>query len=177
MRLANTALDWLFCNTDAVEALTKVPRGHVAARALAQAVGGIPSFVVPDGWILNSKPLSTTLYSLTLQAWMARRAAIFAPLGDWFHRSLEAQYATLGYTTPLHAHDAAHDAAVGLAVEMIRSGQPYKGAVFYNRWASIAGYAPLTVLNDNPIVLDIEEAILRVQGGAFEVIQLRNKDA
>ena len=50
---------------------------------------------------------------------------------------------------------------------MMIGGMPGKAAVFYNRWAVLAGYAPLQILSLNPLEVDIQSARLVVSGGDF----------
>jgi RimJ/RimL family protein N-acetyltransferase len=65
-------LRWMFSQTDATDIITRVPRGNVAAKALARACGLKHATVLPDGWARNGKKIPCDVMSLTLQAWKAR---------------------------------------------------------------------------------------------------------
>lgn len=170
--MVNEALAWMFCRTDAVEIMTRCPQGNVAAKALARAIGGCYEFTNPNGWVFNRKPIPADIFALRIQDWM--RTAEFLPaIGHDFHERLDEQYRALGVVSGVHPDDAIHDRYVGAAAAMIMGGQPHKAVIFYNRWAALAGYAPIALLREAPIRVDIRDAVLEVNGGTFEVTECR----
>ena len=62
-------LRWMFTQTDATEILTRVPRGNIAAKALARACGLRKTTTMPDGFMRFGKPIPCDVMSLTKQAW------------------------------------------------------------------------------------------------------------
>ena len=88
----------------------------------------------------------------------------------WFHRCLDREFARAGRADDVHGDDEIHDRYVGAAVEMIRGGQPHKGAVFYNRFADMAGYERVKILGTDPVVVDIRNAVLEVHGQNFFLV-------
>lgn len=172
LKMTQAALLWLFAGTDALEVLTRVPRGNVGALALAEAVHGEFEFTNKKGWIHKGEVIPADVYSLTIQRWM-HTAPDLVERGRWFHDALNAEYRRLGKLDHIHDDDQVHDRYVGAAVEMMLAGEPLKGAALYNRWADLAGYASVQVINLVPLMVDIAEAVLHIKGGKFEVVLCR----
>lgn len=170
--MVRACLHWMFSQTDAIEIITRAPRGNLAALALARAVGGVEEFTVKAGWVIDNDPVPTAILSLSAQGWM-RTAPGLVERGEWFHRRLEEEYARLGKVEQQHADDAAHDRFVGAACEMFLGGQPFKAAIFYNRFAVMAGYAQCALLSVDPLLIDIRDSVLAVKAGNFEVAECR----
>lgn len=158
------ALHWMFTRTDAVELVTRCP--NLAAKALAKAIGGTKEFTNPNGWILDGKTVPADIYALRLQDWM-RTAPGLEERGAWFHDRLEAEYARHGMAEPPHPDDHVHDRYVGAACEMFLGDVPNKAAIFYNRWAGMAGYEPVKIIDYDPLTIDIRDAILIVREDDF----------
>jgi hypothetical protein len=168
------ALHWMFTRSDAVEIWTRAPKGNLAARALAKAIGGREDMTVKNGWVQDGEVIPATIFSLTIQDWM-RTAPNLVEVGEWFHAKLEDEYRLKGYVEPVHVDDPNHNRYVGAAVEMIRGGQPYKGMIFYNRFAVMAGYEPINVIGTDPVTIDIRDAVLEMHGQNFFVASLRSQ--
>lgn len=168
----NDALRWMFTKTDAVEILTKVPDRNKGALGLVKAIHGELRFHRDNAWLAADGPDGVGHYALTIQSWAGKCAAVETS-GHWFHEKLEAAKEHLGATNPLHDDDEAHDRYVGATVEMILAGQVAKAINFYNEWAPFAGYATVSIIAANPLVIDIQDAILAVRGGDFEVLLCR----
>ncbi len=168
LNCARACLHWLFTRTDAVEVLTKCPEGNLAAKSLARACGLTKEFTNPVGWVLDGKPVPADIYSITIQTWM-RTASGLAERGAWFHRRLEAEFERLNVRDLSHMDDATHDRYVGAACEMILGGQPDKAAVFYNRWAALATYAPIAIASYEPMAVNIGNALVLVCDGDISV--------
>jgi hypothetical protein len=165
------ALHWMFTRTDAVEIWTRCPKGNLGARVLARVIGGREEMTVARGWVQDGKVIPATIFSLTVQEWM-KTAPGLIEIGQWYHAKLEEEYRLAGYSEPQHEDDENHDRYVGAAVEMIRGGQPHKGEIFYNRFALMAGYEPLKIVNTDPVTIDIRDATLEMHGKNFFVSEL-----
>lgn len=172
VEMANEALHWMFTRTDAIELVSRVPKGNLGARALVKKMHGEFEFKRDKGWVINETPVSADVYSWSIQNWM-RWAPNLVERGHWFHKRLEKEYKKLNRRLPNHPDDEVHDRYVGAALDMLFAGNPHKGVVFYNRWAKMAGYAEIKIVTDNPLVLDIVDALLMFQGDDFWVMSIR----
>lgn len=168
LEMVNEALRWMFCKTDAIEIFTRVPKGNLAARALVRAIHGTFEFRRKDGWVKDNDPIPADMFSIDFKQW-ARTAPGLPERGAWFHHRLEEEYTRLGRKEPSHDDDAVHDRYVGAAVEMILGGQPDKGVLFYNRWALMAGYQPVSIVAREPLTINIADALIIVRGDDFWV--------
>lgn len=153
---------YMFAATDCVEIVSRVPDHNHAARGLAREAGLREVFRLEhdprSGW-----PVS--VQQIDLDRWRARDSAC-ARAGVALHDMLKEAGRHDG-----HAEDEAHDRAAGAAVLMCQAGQPAKAAWTYNRWAMIAGYGPIAVLNASPLVVDIGTARVAMFGdGRMEVM-------
>lgn len=168
LAMVEAALHWLFTRTEAVEVMTRCPKGNLAAKALARAIGGTCEFINPHGWVKDNQPIPADIYALRIQDWM-RRAPGLVERGRWFHDRLKAELAMHGRTEPPHPEDGTHDRYVGAACEMIFGGAAPKGILFYNRWAVMAGYVPIAIAAVNPLTIDIGSALLVMRDDDFWV--------
>lgn len=171
--MVNETLRWMFTKTDAVEITTRVPKGNLGALALVRAIHGSLEFTLPKGWIFNDQFVPAGIYSLSVQDWQ-RTAPGLIERGEWFHHRLEAEQEKLGNFEPNHPDDPIHDRYVGAAVETILGGQPRKGVIFYSRWAAMAGYAPISIVTETPLVLDIGTALIAIRNNDFWVMGCRS---
>ncbi|MDH2239068.1 hypothetical protein N5K27_22425 [Pigmentiphaga sp. GD03639] len=154
---AVAAAHWMFVRTDCMEMLTKVAHSNRSAAWLAERVGFRPAFEREcEGYG------QTTYYHFLYQDWAARAPGVHER-GEWFHDRLQ----DLRGTPADHGQDAAHDRYVGIATEMILAGNVAKGVVLYNRWARFAGYHPISVAQESPLVLDIGDGLIRVTDNDF----------
>lgn len=169
LRMVRAALHWMFTRTDAIEIVTKVPQGNAAALGLVRAIHGVYEFTSPHGWVYQNDPVPAAVYALRLQDWV-KRAPGLVERGAWFHHKLEAELTQLGKTEDVHEDDPTHDRYVGAACEMMMGGQPQKAAIFYNRWAVMAGYAPIQLMSISPLTVNIRSAIICVRGDDFWVM-------
>jgi hypothetical protein len=160
-------LAYMFCQTDAFRLVTQVPDNHPAALALASKGGFRPWFRRED------TPLGPSLFMLLdLDDWVQQTADLETD-GHWFHDRIEHAKIAAQSDLPVHPDDPAHERAVGAAVRMIRAGNPGKGIATYNRWAASAGYAQITPVSFNPLVLDVVDALVTLNGAEMEVLQCR----
>lgn len=142
------ALRYVFIETDCVKIVTRLPKGNVAARALAKITGFRPWFVSGDEFV-----------QLSIEDWI-HSSYECAEAGQQFHHRLEAIKESHGSTLDIHEDDAAHDRAVGAAYLMSNCGNAAKGVWHYNQWARLAGYAPAQILSLAPLMIDMGDAIL-----------------
>ncbi len=162
-------LTYLFTRTNAVECMTRVPYGNIAAKALVKVVGGTREFSNPKGWIKDGRELSTEIYSLTIQDWT--RAAPDLPIwGEWLRRKVAGEYARIGRDDAPEMFDGQYDRYVGSAIAMLIGGQPGKAMAFYNRWAALAGAFPIKLLSAEPLTLDCGGVVLVNHGHDFMVM-------
>lgn len=160
-QVATEVMRYIFTATDCVEVVTRVPDGNVGAIGIARHVGFIPTFKRPLAWTNpKGERVGVQFYSLTVGRWRERDPALIE-IGASFHDWIEG----LKDAPLTHPDDEDHDRAVGLASLMLRAGHGAKAAFHYNHWAMLAGYQPMTVLSERPLVVDVGEAILEVQNG------------
>ncbi len=157
---------YIFTCTDAVEIWTRVPKGNYAARALVKAMGGTLQFRADRGWVIDGETVYADIFSMMIQDWM-RITPSLAQWGEWFQRKLDAEYRRLGLEGREFDADESHNKYIGAAVEMIRHGQIQKGVVFYNRWALMSSCQPMTLINVDPVMLHIGEALVELHGSNF----------
>lgn len=150
------ALDYVFSATDCRQIVTRLPAGNVRAAALGKIAGFRPWF--------------GDRHRIEIEDW-AQASRACREAGEWFHEQLEAAKLAHGSALDVHADDPGHDRAVGAAVLMCRAGNPAKAVWHYNAWAAAAGYAPITLISVNPMVIDVVDAVL--EGPNMEVLLCR----
>lgn len=165
MTAMREGLRYMFCATDCTELVSKAPASNGAAIGLARAAGFKERFRRPSALPSFNEPVA--FFSLPLEAWMWRDEELKVA-GEWFHERLER---ALGEVP--HDEDEAHNRAVGLAVTMLRAGNPVKAVAFYNKWAVFAGYAPIALLSERPVIVDVVSAVIGVNGDDMEVLACR----
>lgn len=170
IRGSRFAFDWMFTKTDAFELLTKCPQGNLAASAGARAVGCSPLFGTRPLWLLNGNLVSIDIYSIIIQHWVVT-AKNLEETGNLFHNALDKEYKDIGKDLVVHEDDSVHDRYVGATVKMLSFGQLNKAVNFYNRWAVMSGYKPISIVSYDPLIIDIQEAKLLIKDDNFEVIK------
>jgi hypothetical protein len=143
---AKEAMRHVFCATDALELVTRIPADLPHALALAKAMGFTERFTRKAAWPREDGDVDVTYLGLTVDEW-ARNSDEMRTLGEQVHAQIDA-------VDPVqHADDPIHDAYVGLGAACGMAGQPEKGAWLYNRWAVFAGYQPV-VMDDGAACFD-----------------------
>lgn len=160
---ANEAIRHMFINTPCMELLTRVVDGNLAADTLAKAVGFQLEFERSKAWPAWSGDLDCRFYAIRYHDWVKRQNWLISS-GEWFHSEVLGDGQT-------HEEDRAHDLYVGACVEMVRGGQARKGVILYNRWARFAGYEPVSIVSEEPLVIDIVSHKIAVDGSNVEVLQ------
>ena len=163
---------WMFTHTDCVNLLTRIPATSRAAAIFAPLLGWVKQFERKAIWPTKDGPVDVSFWMLCYNDWVRKTPELIAS-GKQFHDHLELEFARHGRTEEQHADEDCHDQHVGAAVEMIRGGQPEKAVSLYNGWAAFAGYGLIALVSHEPLVLDIGNAVLQVNGDDFKVILVR----
>lgn len=150
-----TVLHHMFTKTDAAEIITRVPQGHIAAKALSEHVGFRHDFTTPAECVFRGRKVPCHIYSNTIQEW-AQKAPGLEQKGRDFHEWLNRQV-TEG--TP-HDDDPAHNRVVGSAVDMAFSGHIRKAFVWYNRWALAARHPLITLVSVEPPQIKFDAGVV-----------------
>ena len=166
-------LRYLFVRTDCIHVVTKCPEGNGAALGAARAMGFVPQFSLERGWKREDGSLGPVdCMGLTFQKWLSRDPEVEAA-GAWFHQRLEDLTKAVGKTIPVHFEEPAHNRAAGASVLMLRAGNPSKAQGSYNSWARFAGFPPFQIVNLNPVIIDMGEAVVSVNNDDMEVLLCR----
>ena len=163
-------LSYMFIRTDCIEMVTKAPEGNKAALGAARTMGFSKDYRLERGWPLEDGAYGPVdCMSLHISKWMQRDQSVQAG-GEWFHDRLEE--VTQG-KLPAHYDEPSHNKAVGAAVEMFRAGNNLKAINIYNLWARRSGFAPLRVLSQSPLIIDMDQVVVEIVNGDMEVLQCR----
>ena len=161
--LTSACVYWMFLRTDCYEILTRVPKGHIAAKAAAEARGMRYEFTRPKECNFRGRQIDVAIHSFRIQDWLPT-ATDMIKVGRQFHVQLHAGAEALGVEDEAHADDPNHNLYVGAAVSMARFGQVGKGALLYNRWALVSRHKPIAVLGINPTKLKIDHGLVVTLG-------------
>jgi hypothetical protein len=173
--LTEACVRHMFTKTDAYEILTRVPAGHPAAKAAAEAQGMRFEFTREQGVIFRDQVTAVHVYSFRLQDWVPRAEGL-VETGRWLHERMEAEAKRLGIPDEPHEDDENHNRYVGAAVEMALGGQPVKAVGFYNRWVSVSRHKRngvlqhVTLVSANPMVIRFDIGLMKFADGDIEVI-------
>lgn len=151
---ARAAAKELFLTTECVEIVTKVPVNNLAAKGLTLAMHFSMLFS-RKSWPTVDGMIDCGYYGLKIDEWIKTHDFPLR-LGRWFHNRLQR------LKEHNHEDEEIHDRYVGASLGMALSGQPHKAEWLYNRWARFAGYETVELLNLNPLVIDIREAIVQI---------------
>jgi hypothetical protein len=159
--------EYMFTRTNCHTILTQVPDDNVAAAVLAKALGFREVFHRQNG--LRGP---TSYQKLTLDEWVQNSSYLESD-GEAFHDQLTLCKKKHGSELEEHPYDPAHERVVGAVVKMIKHGNHFKAVDFYNSWALFAGYAPITIIQDNPVMIDVQDAIVGWDGKQMETLLCR----
>lgn len=167
---ADAGAAWMFERTDAYEIITRVPDGHIAAKALALGAGMRHEFCRPMECQFRGRLRDVHIYSFRVQDWMAMAPGL-EEIGAWFHERLNEEARRLGIQAPAHADDPQHNRVVGACWEMARHGQLAKSVLLYNRWSAVTRHATIGLVSVDPPTIRMDIGLLRIKNGKdFEVI-------
>jgi RimJ/RimL family protein N-acetyltransferase len=162
-------LDFMFTRTDAMRITSFCPDDNLATLMLALK-GGARRLATKE-----TDPMfgPGTVVEWDVVQW-AKRSAANEEDGKQFHELLEAAKQAEGSTLPVHDDHPEHDRMVGAATKMCRRGQARKGVILYNLWAGAAGYMPISLLAENPPLVDVVDGIISLdEAGELQVVALR----
>lgn len=173
-RAVRDAVRFMFTATDCMDIVSKLPDGNLGAKGMARAMGFQEVFRREACWRDPSGEMVGVAHvSLAFDRWRARDETL-AVEGALFHDLLEAAKVEAGSALPVHPDDEAHDRAVGASLLMLKASNPRKAVRTYNAWASFAGYAPIILMSEHPVVVDVRDAIVSLHGGGeLEVLLCR----
>lgn len=163
MRLALACMDYMFTATDAYEIVTRVPEGHIAAKAGALKAHMRYEFTRPKNCFFRERLVDSNYYGVRIQDWAGFTESSEA-IGEWFHRRLHEEALRLGITEPPHENDPNHNRYVGAAVAMFNNGLGIKAETFYNRWAAMSRHTPVKLISANTILTDIGFVVFHEDG-------------
>lgn len=173
LKAAREGIRYMFTKTDCHTLLTRVPVANRAALAFTAAVGWRRIFKREKAWLLPNGEMSDVhFFAYDLYDWQASDSAT-QRCGVWFHEKLEAAKREHGSVLDIHQDDDAHNRAVGASILMAQHGNYGKAVWAYNRWASHAGYAKISLLSEMPPVFDVLDAVVTLNDGDMEVLLCR----
>lgn len=165
-----SAYRWMFMHTDCMILQTKAPDFNRAVIVFAPLVGWKFEFERKEVWPTENGHADMSYFSIRYDDWV-RTAPGLIERGRSFHKKLDDEFEQRGIPFENHPEDDVHHRYVGACAEMIYGGQPEKAVILYNRWARFSGYAPISILSLNPLVLNIETASLLIEDQTFTVIK------
>lgn len=159
---------WMFTRSDAYEIMTRIPEGHIGARAAALAQGMRHEFTRDNECQFRGKLGDVHIHSFRVQDWLPT-APDLADIGAWFHDRLHAEARRLGIADQPHGDDDNHNRYVGAAYEMAVNGQIGKALTIYNRWALASRHPTIAVVSAEPLVVKFDIGYLHFERGDIRV--------
>ncbi len=158
---AREAAAYMFSKTDCFRICTKVPVHNIDARKLTEKMGFKKVFDRQNALSINDKLVDVDYFELTIDDWVMQSNDCLEK-GRWFHYNIGDH--------KNHEDDLIHDKYAGAAALLIQNGQIQKGINLYNRWANFSGYLPISIHSEDPLIIDIIECMIHVNGDQLEVI-------
>jgi RimJ/RimL family protein N-acetyltransferase len=168
--LTSACAHYMFTKTNAWEIMTRVPQGHIAARAAALTQGMKHEFTRPKECYFRGELVDVNIHSFRLPDWVPKAPGM-VEIGEAVHKRMHDEAKRLGITTPAHPDDENHNRYVGVTYEMITGGQVDKGVQFYNRWAVVSRHETITLLERNPPTIRMDVGVLRFVDGELEMVR------
>lgn len=161
-------MEYMFTRTDCEKLVTFVPDDNRGAVGIARAGNFKPLFR------REASPLGPgACMAVDIDCWSQRSDALLLE-GEWLHEAFERARVTHGAQWPDHPHDESHNRAAGAASLMVKSGNLEKGVSFYNRWARLAGYPTISIVQINPPTINMSVGstlfIAEVRDGELETL-------
>lgn len=174
--MTESCVRFMFTRTDAYEITTRIPKGHIAAKAAAEAQGMRFEFTRENGVVFRNRVVDCHVYSFRIQDWIPRAQGI-VKTGEWLHWRMENEANRLGLDIPTHEPDENHNRYVGASVEMMFGGQFVKAVTLYNRWVTLARHIRdgqlqhVSLVSVNPLVVKFDIGFMRFHDDDIEVIR------
>lgn len=174
--MTEACVRYMFTRTDAYDITTRVPVGHIAAKAAAEAQGMRHEFTRPDGVVFQDRIVDCHVMSFRVQDWVARTSAL-AETGQWLHDRLAAEAERLSIADEGHEPDLNHNQYVGAAVEMMFGGQCQKAVSLYNRWVTAARHLRdgklqhVALVSETPPTVRFDIGLLQFSDNDVKVIR------
>jgi len=150
LQAARDAMWWMFCNTDCVRIVTKVPHFNERARGLAERAGMASICTVTAGPAFGVVG-AFDLLAVDLQSWALSDACEAMGIG--------------GDDAPV-----CWKRATGALLSMLMAGQRNKALDWFNVWALAAGLPTAMVDADAPLVLSVAGQRLQFACGSVEIV-------
>lgn len=168
LRLMRDGFRYLFTATDALEVVTKVPASNTAADGWATLAGFRETFSRDHAWhdgaVISYRTLSHLDWAL--------RDPVCAKEGEalhqWFHDLLGPE--------GRHPDDPAHNAVAGACMLGVKAGNLHKAVGLYNRWAVFAGYSPVRIVSEAPVIVDMDGVVAELRGGEMVALTAARHD-
>jgi hypothetical protein len=172
LKLWREAARWMFTRTDAREIVTRIPDDNPGAGAAAALCGFKQRFRREKAFasVTAGRLVDVSYQGLSIDDWAGRDPTCLEA-GERFHEQIEAAKAARHSALPEHPEDLAHDRAAGAACLIIGVGNVRKGVWVYNRWAALAGYPPIALIAEAPVLIDVGAGVIaQVTGGTMEIL-------
>ena len=167
LKLMRSGFRTMFTCTDAIEIVTQIPDGNVAAKGWSDLAGFKDTYRREAFFPLMGDHVGCQFRSLSYQDW-ALHDKENRTLGQQFHAAIHG----LGLAD--HPEDFAHDHMVGATIACAQNQNVIKGVGLFNRWAVAAGYQQAAVRSATPPTVDTGDALLSILNGTVEVLQVRS---
>lgn len=173
VRASLAAYRYVFCHTDCMTLLTRVPAFNKGADLFCRLVGAKLEFERAKAWPAKDGPVDLKFYALRFNDWIWQTPSL-ALSGRRFHDRLNVERDRLGKPHPEdHPDDECHDIAVGCCAEQIYGGQLEKAVILYNSWSRFAGYGTISLVSREPAIIDLGSELIQVADGNFKVLLCR----
>lgn len=170
-RLLRDGFYMMFTASEAIEVVTSIPDGNAAALDWSTFAGFRDTFRSeakgPGAIHLMGEMVGQQHRSIRYEDWVAKSRDA-ETLGKLFHAKLDEARGE-----PSHQPDRLHDRWVGATMACAIAGNLGKGIGLYNRWALQANYAEARILSFTPPLVDIGDAIVQLQSGALDVLEIK----
>ena len=164
-QLMQDGFRFLFTNTDCIEISTLVPDGNKKALHWANIAGFKPTFRREEFFPQNNQMIGGQFFTMTYQDWVLNCEHL-SQIGEDFHEKIETAFGHFN-----HPYDAVHDKFVGATILGCRAGNITKAIEQYNKWALLAGYLPVQILNNTPPTIYMGTAIIQIgQENELEIL-------
>ena len=193
LSFVQAGLRWMFTRTEAYDILTRVPDGHLSAKALAVKTGFRYEFTSDHPYQFNGRTVSSDVYSIRLQDWAAT-APELVEAGEWLHQRFAKEGDRLGLIDgshgaaqaagvrwqPMHDDMPSHNRYVGLTYHMGIGGNLARGVMMYNRWALIShrpAHLLARIVSENTVWFDHTTVELLPDGDIRMSLQIEKRAA